>query len=421
MKIKNLFLFGLAIALLMFSTTYPQSPEWINYTNGDYVSCLAEEGDYMWVGTTGGLVKINKISGATFFLNKDNSGLPSNRVFSIAIDSSGNKWIGTWYGLARFDGTNWTVYKTYNSGLPSNVIRSIAIDVSGNKWIGTWYGLAHFDGTNWTVYNSSNSGLPNNYIESIAIDGSDNKWIGTWDGGLARFDGTNWTVYNTSNSDLPDDYVNSIAIDGSGNKWIGTNGRGLARFDGTNWTVYNISNSGLPCDYILSIAIDGSGNKWIGTYGDGLARFDGTNWTVYNTSNSVLPNYHVTLIAIDCSGNKWIGTWDGLAVFQEGGVVSIKNMPENIAQKPNKFSLSQNFPNPFNPVTTIRYTVPKTSHVRIEVYDLNGRIVDCLVNGRMRPGEYTVEWNASELSSGIYLYRLQAGDFQQVRKCLIVK
>ncbi len=67
-----------------------------------------------------------------------------------------------------------------------------------------WGGLAKFDGTNWTVYNTSNSGLPDNYVSSIAIDGSGNKWIGTWHGGLAKFDGTNWTVYNTSNSGLPD-------------------------------------------------------------------------------------------------------------------------------------------------------------------------------------------------------------------------
>ena len=85
------------------------------------------------------------------------------------------------------------------------IVTCLAIDGSGNKWIGTWNGgLAKFDGTNWTVYNTSNSGLPDNAVCCIAIDGSGNKWIGTYDGGLAKFDGTNWTVYNTSNSGLPD-------------------------------------------------------------------------------------------------------------------------------------------------------------------------------------------------------------------------
>ena len=161
--------------------------------------------------------------------------MPDNRVLSIAIDGSGNKWIGTCGGFAKFDGMNWTVYNSINSGLPDNNVYSIAIDGSGNKWIGTGGGLAKFYGTNWTVYNTSNSGLPFNNVTSIVIDGSGNKWIGTgyygWGGGLAKFDGTNWTVYNSSNSGLPHNNVLSIAIDGSGNKWIGTRD-GLAVYNG---------------------------------------------------------------------------------------------------------------------------------------------------------------------------------------------
>jgi len=92
-------------------------------------------------------------------------------------------------------------------------------------------GLAKFDGTGWTVYNESNSGLPDNYIRALAIDGS-NIWIGTYYGGLAEVDGTNWTVYNTSNSDLPDNWVFGLAIDGNNNIWIGTWLGGLAVYTG---------------------------------------------------------------------------------------------------------------------------------------------------------------------------------------------
>ena len=81
--------------------------------------------------------------------------------------------------------------------------------------------MAKFDGTNWTVYNTSNSGLPNNEITSIAIDGSELSGL-ELAGGLAKFDGVNWTTYDTSNSDLPHNYVRSIAIDRNGMKWIGT-------------------------------------------------------------------------------------------------------------------------------------------------------------------------------------------------------
>jgi ligand-binding sensor domain-containing protein len=84
------------------------------------------------------------------------------------------------------------------------------------------WGLAKFDGTNWTVYNTSSSGLPYNNVNAIVVDEQGNKWIGTSIGGLAKFDGVNWTVYNTSNSGLPSNFVYTIAIDGQGNKWIGT-------------------------------------------------------------------------------------------------------------------------------------------------------------------------------------------------------
>jgi ligand-binding sensor domain-containing protein len=146
---------------------------------------------------------------------------------------------------------------------------------AGNKWIGTGNGgLAKFDGTNWTVYNTSNSGLPDNSVWSIVLDGAGNKWIGTNGGGLAKFDGTNWIVYDTSNSGLPHNQVMSLAIDGAGNKWIGTKWDGLAKFDGTSWTVYYTSNSGLPSYSVWSIVIDGAGNKWIGTEG-GVAVYTG--------------------------------------------------------------------------------------------------------------------------------------------------
>jgi hypothetical protein len=153
------------------------------------------------------------------------------------------------------------VYNTSNSGLPDNSILSIAIDVSGNKWIGTSGGLVKFDDTNWTLYNTSNSGLPYNSVSSIAIDGSGNKWMWTgvipfgWGarGVLTKFDGTNWTVYDKSDSDLPDNVINSIVIDESGNKWIGTGSGGLAvyREGGPVAVKENQVQAGLPRCFML--------------------------------------------------------------------------------------------------------------------------------------------------------------------------
>jgi ligand-binding sensor domain-containing protein len=315
-KFTIIFIIGVVFSYSLRS----QAPQWLNYTNGDFVNALTTEGIYMWIGTTGGLVKTNTVTGEPLFYNKSNSGLPDNFVLSIAIDAQGHKWFGTRYGgVAKFDNVSWTIYNFDNSMLPSNEVRSIAIDAQGNKWFGTGGGgVAKFDNTNWTVYNTSNSGIPGNYIRSIAIDYQNNKWFGTIGDGVAKFDDVNWTLYFTFNSGLPNNTVRTVAIDAQGNKWFGTWGGGIAKFDNVYWTVYNSSNSGLPNNYVFSIAIDGMENKWIGTWGGGVAKFDNNNWTVYNSTNSGLPNNVVNSTEIDSEGDKWFGTeGGGVAKFDD--------------------------------------------------------------------------------------------------------
>ncbi|HTY39085.1 MAG TPA: T9SS type A sorting domain-containing protein, partial [Bacteroidota bacterium] len=88
---------------------------------------------------------------------------------------------------------------------------------------------------------------------------------------------------------------------------------------------------------------------------------------------------------------------------------------------PTSFSLTQNYPNPFNPSTTLQYTVPKSSRVVLEVFNILGQSVAQLVNEEQMPGTYKATFNASALSSGVYLYRLTAGDFVQTMKMVLMK
>ena len=85
------------------------------------------------------------------------------------------------------------------------------------------------------------------------------------------------------------------------------------------------------------------------------------------------------------------------------------------------YSLSQNYPNPFNPSTTISYTIPKSGFVQLKVYDLLGREVASLVDKERAVGNYKVEFNASNLTSGIYFYRLQSNNFTETKKLAILK
>jgi polyhydroxybutyrate depolymerase len=88
---------------------------------------------------------------------------------------------------------------------------------------------------------------------------------------------------------------------------------------------------------------------------------------------------------------------------------------------PTKFFLEQNYPNPFNPITTIRYSLPSTANVKLDVYDLLGREIATLVNEEQSAGWKEVQWNASGVSSGIYFYKLTAGSFIDVKKMMVMK
>jgi hypothetical protein len=88
---------------------------------------------------------------------------------------------------------------------------------------------------------------------------------------------------------------------------------------------------------------------------------------------------------------------------------------------PSEISLSQNFPNPFNPTTSIRFELPERTEVRLAVYDLTGREVATLANGAFAPGSHSVNFSAAELSSGVYVYRLDAAGQTHTRKMTLIK
>jgi len=102
----------------------------------------------------------------------------------------------------------------------------------------------------------------------------------------------------------------------------------------------------------------------------------------------------------------------------KSSVTGIQSMNQHI---PNEMRLEPNYPNPFNPSTMIRFTLSKPSRVKIEIYNTIGQRVDLLVNQQMTAGTHKVEFTAQNLSSGIYFYRIQAGEFQDMKKMVLIK
>ena len=97
------------------------------------------------------------------------------------------------------------------------------------------------------------------------------------------------------------------------------------------------------------------------------------------------------------------------------GIIPISNII------PDGYTLSQNYPNPFNPSTKIKFDVPKSSFVKLAVYDMLGREVSSLINEQLQPGTYEYDFDASGLNSGTYFYRISSGEFTDIRKMVLLK
>jgi len=100
---------------------------------------------------------------------------------------------------------------------------------------------------------------------------------------------------------------------------------------------------------------------------------------------------------------------------------SITNVFRNGKSLPSYYNLEQNFPNPFNPSTTIKFSVPETSFVTIKIYDVLGRVIKTLVSEEIFPGSYKINFNAANLNSGIYLCRMQSEKFFKTTKLIFIK
>jgi hypothetical protein len=107
-------------------------------------------------------------------------------------------------------------------------------------------------------------------------------------------------------------------------------------------------------------------------------------------------------------------------IFDASGIMMMKQFIFSYTV-PKEFKLEQNYPNPFNPTTRIQYQVSSISSVTLKVYDILGSEVATLVNEEQQPGYYEVQFNGSSLASGMYIYRLSAGDFVSVKKMVMVK
>lgn len=169
-----------------------------------------------------------------------------------------------------------------------------------------------------------------------------------------------------------------------------------------------------------TIAIDSSDQIFLGYIGIYYSSDNGDNWIPINSG---LPNLSTGIITpvgsfvVNPEGYVFAGTTASGVYRSVNSTTSIKD----IENPQLSFFLSQNYPNPFNPSTVIIYQLPTAGNVKLKVYDLLGREVANLVEEYKLAGSHEIEFNAGNLTSGVYFYRLQAGSFVETKKLVLLK
>jgi len=205
---------------------------------------------------------------------------------------------------------------------------------------------------------------------------------------------------------------------------------------------------GIPIEYITNMMQHYYQNTqlWTGWYGFRDAYTDSVNIKHYEELEprrwaiSKFPIYKSSYFAIDQgpilimienyrSGLVW-NTFMRNVTVQSAMAQIFQDIPSSVTSgsdsKPSFFTLEQNYPNPFNPETTIQYEIPKTSQVSIRIFNILGKEVRTLVNTKRKAAKYTVIWdgrnnNGKAVSSGIYLYKILAGQYVKTRKMILLR
>jgi photosystem II stability/assembly factor-like uncharacterized protein len=283
--------------------------------------------------------------------------------------------------------------------------------VDGNDlYAGTFDGV--FRSTNGgTLWKATNLGLPGSPVNALAANGM-HLYAGTMGDGVYRSTdhGSTWFAANAQISDVMVEAMcahDSIVL-------VATASAIFRSTDsGTTWVE---ADAGLQSYYGLAFALQGP-NIFLGTAKTiALSTNSGKTWKVIDDG---LDASWIHAIAI--SGSSIYAGTGRAGVWRRSMAEIIDAVAALDSSLPVRIELHQNFPNPFNPSTTIRYGLPERSHVSLAVYNMLGQAVTQLVNGEVDAGYHEVKFDGSYLPSGVYFYRLQAGRYVETRKLCLVR
>ena len=444
---------------------------WNLFTTSDglcdnYVSAITEdESGVIWIGTHNGL---SRFDGTSFRTYRTEEELINNTVTALAFEPNGAVWFGTSDGISRYNGRKWRSFTTAD-GLPDSAISAVTVTTKGDVWAATSKGVARFIGSGWKTYTTTD-GLSDNAVLSAASGKDNSVWFGTKKG-VTRFDGTTWKTYSE-----PGENIYRLVATSDGTIWCGY-GYTLYRFTNDTWTSFTVGKDAGPSLTTMSagpdsmlyyitaentsmhyqsyqyrlyrmrssdqfatslpngrsgaFSVNKNGVLWFGDYFgfSGMNRdFHGGAYqvrrgeTTHFLDSDGLVYLGVNLIATAPDGAVWFGTGGGLSRYGAPMTTGVESEPA----LPKEFAVVNNYPNPFNPSTTISFTLPNTGRAELAVYSITGQKIRTLLSGPMTAGSHSAVWDGKDdagkaVSSGVYIAQIRSGRQTASRLMALVK
>ncbi len=355
-------------------------------------------------------IELNRPTAQYYFDGKLISGHNSSGNCILYSDDNGETWNGveggpvttSVYGFLEYDG----VMLAYS---PKGVYRS---EDSGLTWTNT----------------SGSIGVIVSMIEhnnNLFLITTSTGVFKSTDGGVTWNESNNGIVVTQPLFDLPGEEIWSL---GNSLYFLNQAGKFYESTDnGENWSTFN-ANFIPRFSTVESVTRTQSGvyirlSKFnTSTSTNEHSLFYGNDasgeWT--NITGN-LPIENMGYEIVEYNGYLFVSYWSSDDEFFRRNVTSVTSVKNLEDALPNRFTLEQNYPNPFNPSTKIQFSIPSQEHVSLKIYDALGREVKNIINANLAAGSYSLDFDASRLSSGVYYYRVEAGSFVQMKKMILTK
>lgn len=386
---------------------YTSFTNWIQYysdlINNINITCIAgQDSDKIWIGTDIGKVYYSTNNGYNWTLQIDVGG--QGYINDIKFSYINNNYGYIYSDPPAGPGTPFKLYKTINGGL--NWIEYSP--VFGGSYIGAEKSMCITDSNHvWIGLNCQPSFC---YVPRVAF---------TTNGGI------NWLTSDIQNNS---NYVSAVAFKYNNNYGL------VSPWDAVPVYLYKTTNGGINWSFLYNTQLQqpveairwANGTSiWYYCSSQDSAQIekttdDGITWLPMTS-----PHGSEQVISMDIiqQGNKihgWAVTGQGriMRLRDTTGVIGINN---SSSQMPRRYVLFQNYPNPFNSSSVISFEIPKDGYVNLKVYNALGQIESILEEGIIRAGSYQKVFNPENLASGVYFYRLEAGDFTETKKMVLIK